>query len=146
MSSGFKAIIVGAGPTGLCAAHAFALAEIPFVVLEKRKGPITGSGAVFALFPQTFRVLDQLGLMEDALKIVWGEIKNHVGCIPGGKVVKENDVFRRYERKWEDPLFQAPDDSAAQRLTVNLQPWPRTKILSAERPNRIPISEASGPR
>lgn len=63
-STSFKAIIVGGGPVGLLAAHAFFQAGIDFVVLERRDTVRSHQGSSIALGPPTLRLLDQLGLLD----------------------------------------------------------------------------------
>lgn len=64
----FRAIIVGAGPVGLYLAHALARANIDYVVLEQYESVIRYRGAGVLLYPQTLRLLDQIGLYEKAEK------------------------------------------------------------------------------
>jgi len=40
-----------------------------FVILERRPDPVEQSGSVIGFFPQTFRILDQLGLLDDIQKL-----------------------------------------------------------------------------
>ncbi|KAH7025980.1 uncharacterized protein B0I36DRAFT_375924 [Microdochium trichocladiopsis] len=61
---GFKAIIIGAGPTGLSAAHALSLAGVDFVVLERRGQIAKDQGASLVLAPGSMRVMQQFGLLE----------------------------------------------------------------------------------
>lgn len=67
--SDFKVIIIGAGPTGLTAAHSLSKAGIDFVVLERRPEVFEDVGASLALFPYTLRVLAQFGLHEKLREI-----------------------------------------------------------------------------
>ncbi|KAI1763327.1 putative monooxygenase [Hypoxylon sp. FL1150] len=60
----FRAIIVSGGMVGLTAAHIFSQAGINFLILEKHDSPLCRYGAGLAMWPQTIRVLDQLGLLE----------------------------------------------------------------------------------
>lgn len=62
----FRAIIVGAGPVGLYLAHSLAKANIDYVVLEQSDSVIRYQGAGVLLYPQTLRLLDQIGLYEKA--------------------------------------------------------------------------------
>ncbi|KAK8856739.1 monooxygenase [Apiospora arundinis] len=66
----FRAIVVGGGLVGLTAAHILTKAGIDFVVLEKHKSIFTSRGTQLALWPQTFRIFDQLGLLESVQSIL----------------------------------------------------------------------------
>lgn len=65
----FKVIIVGGGPVGLFAAHAFRSADIDFVLLERRENITIDVGACLVLTPATLRVFHQLGLLDQVLSI-----------------------------------------------------------------------------
>lgn len=64
----FRVIIVGAGPVGLFLAHALSRANIDYIVLEQHGSVIRYQGAGVFLYPQTSRLLDQIGLYEKAEK------------------------------------------------------------------------------
>ncbi|KAI1422226.1 hypothetical protein F5Y12DRAFT_644711 [Xylaria sp. FL1777] len=65
----FRVIIVGAGLLGLTAAHMFAKTDIDFVVLEQHDNLMPEIGSLLSLLPHTFRLLDQLGIMDAVLPI-----------------------------------------------------------------------------
>ncbi|KAF1808473.1 FAD/NAD(P)-binding domain-containing protein [Eremomyces bilateralis CBS 781.70] len=65
----FRAIIVGGGIAGLFMAHALEAAGIDYVLLERALEPVEERGAGFGLWPQNFRVVDQLGMLEDIEKL-----------------------------------------------------------------------------
>lgn len=60
----FRAVIAGGGLIGLTAAHVFSKVGIDFVVLEKHDTVFTSQGTELAVWPQTMRLFDQLGLLE----------------------------------------------------------------------------------
>lgn len=60
----FKVVVVGGGPVGLTTAHILSRAGIEYVVLERRSSIHIDVGASLALWPQSLRVLSQLGLLE----------------------------------------------------------------------------------
>lgn len=77
----FHVVIVGGGPIGLYLAHAMEKAKIDYVLLEQHTTVLNPSGQLLFTWPQTVRLLDQLGLYEatkDAAmtihykKRVWG--------------------------------------------------------------------------
>ena len=62
----FRVIIVGSGPVGLYLDHAMERASINYVVLEQHSTVLNLSGQLLFTWPHTVRLLDQLGLYEDA--------------------------------------------------------------------------------
>ncbi|KAI1502803.1 hypothetical protein F5X99DRAFT_426670 [Biscogniauxia marginata] len=74
----FRALIVGGGLVGLTAAHIFSKANIDFLVLEKHDTPFSPYGTTLALWPQTFRIFDQLGLLE-AVRLIQDVINEDFG-------------------------------------------------------------------
>ena len=81
MDGKFRVVIVGAGPIGLYLAHAMEKANIDYVLLEQHSTVLNSSGQLLFTWPQTVRLLDQLGLYEAAREVaipihykkrVWG--------------------------------------------------------------------------
>ncbi|KAA8565452.1 hypothetical protein EYC84_009312 [Monilinia fructicola] len=68
-NSKFRVIIVGAGPVGLYLAHALSLASIPFIVLEQQSSITNTGGQLIFTWPQTVRLLDQIGLYTEVQEI-----------------------------------------------------------------------------
>ncbi|KAF4972986.1 hypothetical protein FZEAL_9446 [Fusarium zealandicum] len=64
-----KVIIVGGGPIGLTAAHAFSKANIDFVILERSQQPVIDAGSNLVLLPIGLRALGQLGLRDSLNKV-----------------------------------------------------------------------------
>ncbi|KAI1181159.1 FAD/NAD(P)-binding domain-containing protein [Nemania sp. FL0916] len=60
----FRVVIVGGGLLGLTAAHIFAKTDIDFVVLEQHDNLMPELGSLLLLIPSTFRILDQLGILD----------------------------------------------------------------------------------
>ncbi|KAI1638701.1 putative monooxygenase [Biscogniauxia mediterranea] len=66
----FRVVIVGCGLVGLMAAHIFSKAGIDFVILEKYDSPLSTRGTILAIWPQTFRIFAQLGLLEGVQSVL----------------------------------------------------------------------------
>lgn len=62
----FRVILVGGGPVALTAAHALSKAGIDYVILERQDQLDLDSGASVAVWPHNVRLLDQLGMLEEA--------------------------------------------------------------------------------
>jgi len=84
----FKVIVIGGGPTGLTAAHALHLANIDFVVLERRDDVIVDVGASLILGAHAMRIMQQLGLLDKLLSI--------------GQRVLNNKSFTKDGKKFAD--------------------------------------------
>lgn len=96
--SSFKAVIVGGGPIGLTAAHAFYLAGIDFVVLERRPTIVEDQGASLVVYPTTFRVMEQFGILEPMLA-AGSELVHHLSLTADGRVFKEGTRYTRLREK-----------------------------------------------
>lgn len=98
MDKGFKVIVVGGGPMGLTVAHALYLAGIDFVVFERRPAIVEDKGASLVVYPHTFRVMHQFGLME-ALLAIGGELHHHQSFTADGNAFKEGTRYGRLREK-----------------------------------------------
>lgn len=98
MESTFKVIIIGGGPIGLLAAHALYRAGIDFVLLERRQSIVEEQGASIVLYPQTFRVMHQLGIL-DVLLPLGTELDHHLSFTKDGKVFNESTRYQRIREK-----------------------------------------------
>jgi 2-polyprenyl-6-methoxyphenol hydroxylase-like FAD-dependent oxidoreductase len=98
MASSFKVIVIGGGPIGLTAAHALHLAGIDFVVLERRPSIVEDLGASLVVYPHTFRVLHQFGILEKLLS-VGSELNHHLSITSEGYVFKEGTRYTRVREK-----------------------------------------------
>ncbi|KAH8128209.1 hypothetical protein ACSS6W_010986 [Trichoderma asperelloides] len=88
----FKVIIAGAGPVGLSAAHALRLANIDFLVLEKRQNVVIDVGASLAVGPASMRVMHQLGLLESLLEASHKSERRKALTIDG-RLVKDTPFY-----------------------------------------------------
>jgi 2-polyprenyl-6-methoxyphenol hydroxylase-like FAD-dependent oxidoreductase len=86
-----RVIIVGSGLSGLIMGHCLLRAGIDdFVILERRPEPAERSGSVIGLFPHTFRVLDQLDLL-DAIRTP--PLHHWVHLDPRGRTIYDGEFF-----------------------------------------------------
>lgn len=69
-SKTFRVIIIGAGFVGLSLSHAFQLANIDHIVLEKHDQIISVRGAALILWPGVARIFDQFGFLDKILESV----------------------------------------------------------------------------
>ncbi|KAL4877585.1 hypothetical protein BJY04DRAFT_221957 [Aspergillus karnatakaensis] len=65
----FRIIIIGGGPVGLYLAHALTRANIDYIVLERRPSVVSAYGSIICLWPQTLRLIDQIGLLEEVRQL-----------------------------------------------------------------------------
>ncbi|KAK4225581.1 hypothetical protein QBC38DRAFT_530439 [Podospora fimiseda] len=65
----FKVIVIGGGPVGLTAAQALTKAGIDFLVLERRDTCTPEEGSGIAIGPTSYRLFDQLDLLDVFAKV-----------------------------------------------------------------------------
>ena len=93
-----RAIIVGAGPTGLALAHCLSAAGIDFVIIERHRSVVQESGASIGLWPQGVRLLHQLKLLDAAEQISDPlQFSYHLG--PDGCEIAKIPIFEMIEEK-----------------------------------------------
>ena len=66
----FKVVIVGGGIAGLTLANSLSHADIDYVLLEGRDEIAPQVGASIGIFGQGGRILDQLGLYNEIVKLI----------------------------------------------------------------------------
>lgn len=93
MSTKFKVIIVGGGPTGLTAAHCFEKAGIDYEILDRRASLDENEGASAAIWPNSARVFAQLGILDEALTSYFPGIKWKTNLLADGRVLGKSDVM-----------------------------------------------------
>jgi 2-polyprenyl-6-methoxyphenol hydroxylase-like FAD-dependent oxidoreductase len=93
-----RVIVIGGGPVGLMAAHILAKTGLDFVVLERGSSIYPELGASLALWPQTFRILDQLNLL-DVLKPHESEMLKKIVLTQEGTVYRHSNNFIDVEKK-----------------------------------------------
>lgn len=117
----FKVIIVGVGVCGLYLAHAFAKADIDYVVLDKHSVAPAWSSSI-SIYPSSSRILDQVGLY-DVLDAKKAEMRDYHVRGPDGDVVIGCDGIHSAVREllWERAHRLCPGlitVGAKQRITV----------------------------
>ncbi|KAK0615250.1 hypothetical protein B0T17DRAFT_610203 [Bombardia bombarda] len=95
--SNFKVIIVGGGPVGLIAGHCLASAGIDFEILERRPTLDHNWGASTVVWAHNARVLDQLGLLDHAMKI-YSPIRYKRNIRADGSLIGWNNVYQVAEK------------------------------------------------
>jgi 2-polyprenyl-6-methoxyphenol hydroxylase-like FAD-dependent oxidoreductase len=93
-NNAFEVIVVGGGPVGLTAAHAFSRAGIPFTLLERRESAIIDAGSNLVLSQIGMRALAQLDLL-DHLDKVTSELKTIQRIDHSGRDMGNVDYFKR---------------------------------------------------
>jgi 2-polyprenyl-6-methoxyphenol hydroxylase-like FAD-dependent oxidoreductase len=94
----FRVVIVGGGPVGLATAHCLDAAEIDYIVLERRKEIVEMSGAGLGLWPQSVRMLSQLGILEEAQKLS-GPMKMSYQLNPDGSEISGCALYDMIEER-----------------------------------------------
>jgi len=88
-----RVIIVGSGVSGLILGHCLLRAGIDdFVILERRSDPVEQHGGGIGFFPQSFRILDQLGLLDDIQKLS-APLRRWAHMDPRGHVVSDGNLW-----------------------------------------------------
>jgi 2-polyprenyl-6-methoxyphenol hydroxylase-like FAD-dependent oxidoreductase len=96
----FRAIIVGGGLLGLTAAHMFAkTVNMDFVVLEQHDDLMPEIGSLLSLWPPTFRVFDQLGILDAVAPVLEHVGKSILMSAYDAAVLKEEMVSQLIETK-----------------------------------------------
>ncbi|KAI0184704.1 hypothetical protein EV127DRAFT_504361 [Xylaria flabelliformis] len=107
MEKPFRAVIIGAGPTGLALGNMLAAANIDFVILERHDRVVTESGACIMLWPHSTRVLDQLGLLDAAAVESLG-LHSKVTIDPLGRQQSEYPTFQWIGENHGYPTLHLP--------------------------------------
>lgn len=94
----FRAIIVGAGVSGLLLANLLTRANVDFVVLEAHDDIFHPFGGSFGIWPNAARILDQIDCWEDVEKACSPLTANHVRN-PDGTSFIRSDFPQRIARE-----------------------------------------------
>ncbi|KAI2607791.1 FAD/NAD(P)-binding domain-containing protein [Hypoxylon sp. NC1633] len=126
----FRVIIVGGGLVALTAAHIFSKTDIDFVILEQHENLLPEIGSLLNLWPPTFRIFDQLGLL-DAVQPVLNSIRHgYVLSADDGTVFADLDpntiskanhgygVWVTHRPLFIEALYQNLPDGAKERIKL----------------------------
>lgn len=98
----FRAIVVGAGVTGLAMSHALQKANIDHIVLERGNEAAPASGASIAMYPHGCRILEQIGCLK-AAKASTAPLDRLVNRRPDGSEIAENNFWKYVKEKYAGP-------------------------------------------
>lgn len=94
----FKVLVIGAGPVGLYLAHALSAANINYTVLEAHSDVIRHEGAGLVLWPQTTRLLHQMGLYEK-LKRASFSLNDKTNLLQNGYIISEMPLWTKLHQR-----------------------------------------------
>ncbi|KAI1103388.1 putative monooxygenase [Jackrogersella minutella] len=137
----FRAIIVGGGLVGLTAAHIFSQADIDFLILEKHDTPLCSRGTTLALWPQTFRIFDQLGLLDTLQQILEQIKKSFVLSTEDARIRMEDGTIGFMERNHGHELRITYRSEMIKFLYETLPEKAKSRILLNKRVRDIEVSE-----
>ncbi|KAH9909561.1 FAD/NAD(P)-binding domain-containing protein [Xylariomycetidae sp. FL2044] len=100
----FRVVIVGGGLVALTAAHIFSKLDIDFVILEQHENLTPEIGSLLSLWPPTFRVFDQLGLLDVVNPVLDDVEKTFVMNANDGSVRTEDTLSDLLEKHHGYPL------------------------------------------
>ncbi|KAH8898535.1 FAD/NAD(P)-binding domain-containing protein [Thozetella sp. PMI_491] len=84
-ASQLRVIIVGGGPVGLIAAHILTKVGVDFVVLERGSSVYPDVGASLIIWPMTFRIFDQLDILDPVRAVMTQLERTHVTTVSGNE-------------------------------------------------------------
>lgn len=95
----FKALVIGAGVTGLIMSHALHRAGIDRGVLEARQDVVYPAGGSFGLLPSAARILDQMGCWQQ-LNRMCSPLEHSYKRRPDGLAIKSSKLFEKLAAWW----------------------------------------------
>ncbi|KAJ8132105.1 hypothetical protein O1611_g1518 [Lasiodiplodia mahajangana] len=135
----FRVVIIGAGPTGLYMAHALHAAKIDFIILEKSPPTFWERGNHLLIWPHTARLLDQIGLYEDAKRRAYKLVSKH-DMLSDGRTLSHYPIWQRLEESHGYPIMPLQRCELLEVLYENL-PNRKKVIRTAARVTKIEDTE-----
>ncbi|KAF1841758.1 FAD/NAD(P)-binding domain-containing protein [Cucurbitaria berberidis CBS 394.84] len=136
----FRVIVVGGGIVGLSLSHAFQLANIDHVVLEKYDKIISVKGAALLIWPSVSRIFDQFGFLDKIHKTTTPIMKEYHRWPDGSLHSKRNSLVRVSEI-FDLPSILFDRQTLVTHLYENLQD--KSRIHTSRRVDRIEHTESS---
>ncbi|KAK6200684.1 hypothetical protein LQW54_009645 [Pestalotiopsis sp. IQ-011] len=137
----FRAVIIGGGLVGLTAAHIFSQVGIDFVVLEKHNDISTYRGTDLAVWPQTLRLFDQLGLLETAKPLLEHISKMLVLTAEDGRLRRTDDTLEFLEKNHGHGVRLMSRPKLMDFVYSSLPQTAKDRILLGKQVSDIDVSE-----
>ncbi|KAI1347960.1 hypothetical protein F5Y01DRAFT_293820 [Xylaria sp. FL0043] len=137
----FRAIIVGGGLLGLTAAHIFSKTDMDYVVLEQHDDLMPDIGSLLSLMPHTFRVLDQLDVLDAVSPIVSRVDHNVLMSASDGSIWREDELGPLMEANHGHGVRIVHRPHYVQALYESLPESAKARIHVRKRVVRIDVAE-----
>ncbi|ETS77423.1 hypothetical protein PFICI_11297 [Pestalotiopsis fici W106-1] len=137
----FRAVIVGGGMVGLTAAHIFSKVGIDFVILEKHKTVLASRGSDLAVWPQTMRIFDQLGVLETMNGLLDYCSDIQVITCKDGRKIRSDEMLSLVERNHGHPINFMSRPQMVNFLYDSLPQTAKDCILLEKQVTDVEISE-----
>ncbi|KAI1111539.1 putative monooxygenase [Nemania sp. NC0429] len=141
MAAPFCAIIIGGGLIGVTAAHIFSKTNMEFIILEKHDTPLSTFGSTLALWPQTLRISDQLGLLDAVQPILDHLHKCFVLSSKDAKIFDNDRTLEYVEKNHGYGIRITHRPEMLKFLFANLTDSAKSKILLKRKATSIAVSE-----
>ncbi|KAI0505877.1 putative monooxygenase [Xylaria bambusicola] len=95
----FRVIVVGGGLVGITAAHILSKANIDFVILEQHDNLTPWIGSLIVLWPASYRMLAQLGILDEMLPVL-NKLEDYetLNANDGSVLYRTREVGQMWER------------------------------------------------
>ncbi|KAI3325155.1 FAD/NAD(P)-binding domain-containing protein [Xylariaceae sp. AK1471] len=138
----FRVIIVGGGLLGLTAAHMFAkMPDVDYVVLEQHDDLMPEIGSLLSLWPPTFRVLDQLGVLDAVAPVLETVEKGFFLDATDASVLKEECLSQLVEMNHGHGIRIVHRPHYVQALYQSLPASAKARIHVQKRVVRIDVTD-----
>ncbi|KAH9863365.1 hypothetical protein IAQ61_009642 [Plenodomus lingam] len=115
----FRAIIIGAGFAGLALSHAFQLANIDHIVLEKHHEIVSVRGAAVVIWHGVARIFDQFGFLDKIHKSI-SPVQRQFTRWPDGSVHQSGTSVRELDEMFQTEMIVTNRGQCVSHLYENL--------------------------